>query len=81
MPLWLCTQVTPCLFINKVDRLVLELCMTPTEAAQRLVDIVTHANMVVRMGGECGCLRRLYEGSRSCMDGVNRANMVVRLGR
>ena len=41
-------QVTPCLFINKVDRLVLELGLTPSEAEQRLAAIVTHANMVVR---------------------------------
>jgi ribosome assembly protein 1 len=39
--------VTPCLFINKLDRLVLELGMSPSEAAQRLFEIVSHANMVV----------------------------------
>ena len=40
--------MTPCLFINKVDRLVLELGLTPSEAEQRLAAIITHANMVVR---------------------------------
>ncbi|GAX83661.1 hypothetical protein CEUSTIGMA_g11086.t1 [Chlamydomonas eustigma] len=40
-------KVATCLFINKVDRLVLELGLTPSEAAQRLAGIVTHANMIM----------------------------------
>ncbi|PNH11683.1 Elongation factor Tu GTP-binding domain-containing protein 1, partial [Tetrabaena socialis] len=35
------------LVINKLDRLILELRLTPEEAYGRLRDIVTHANMVV----------------------------------
>ena len=39
-------KVTPCLFVNKVDRLVSELRLEPAEAAARLAGIVTHANMI-----------------------------------
>lgn len=41
------TQVAPCLFINKIDRLILELRLTPAEAYTRLQSIVTHANMIM----------------------------------
>ena len=36
-----------CLVINKIDRLVLELRLTPAEAHRRLEAILTHVNMVV----------------------------------
>lgn len=36
-----------CLIINKVDRLVLEVGMSPAEAAERLRGIVTRVNGVV----------------------------------
>lgn len=42
-----CVQVKPCLVINKIDRLIMELQLSPAEAAERLADIVAHANMVV----------------------------------
>jgi ribosome assembly protein 1 len=40
------TQVKPCLFLNKLDRLILELRMTPAEAHQRLQQILQHVNMI-----------------------------------
>jgi translation elongation factor EF-G len=40
------SQVKPVLFLNKVDRLILELRLPPEEAAARLSAIVSHANMV-----------------------------------
>lgn len=43
VPSW---QVKPCLFINKLDRLILELKLSPGEAASRLTAIVAHANMI-----------------------------------
>ena len=33
--------------INKIDRLILELRLSPAEAATRLAAIVTHANLVM----------------------------------
>ena len=33
--------------INKIDRLILELRLSPEEAYGRLRDIVTHANMIL----------------------------------
>jgi ribosome assembly protein 1 len=39
-------QVKPCLFINKMDRLILELRLPPEEAASRITAIVAHANMI-----------------------------------
>ncbi|KAG2439846.1 hypothetical protein HYH02_010478 [Chlamydomonas schloesseri] len=39
-------KVKPVLVINKLDRLILELRMSPEEAYGRLRDIVTHANMI-----------------------------------
>lgn len=38
-------KVVPCLFINKIDRLILELKMTPLEAANRMASIVMNANV------------------------------------
>jgi ribosome assembly protein 1 len=43
---WLGLQVKPCLFINKMDRLILELRLPPEEAAARINAIVAHANMI-----------------------------------
>lgn len=40
-------QVKLCLVINKVDRLILELCLTPAEAYDRLKAIIAHVNMIV----------------------------------
>ncbi len=42
-----CRQVKLCLVINKLDRLILELCLTPAEAYERLKAIVAHVNMIV----------------------------------
>ena len=36
-----------CLVINKLDRLIHEVRMTPAEAFDRLQSIVTHVNMIV----------------------------------
>ncbi len=36
----------PCLFLNKVDRLVLELKLTPGEAYERLRRVVEDVNMI-----------------------------------
>jgi len=33
--------------VNKVDRLILELCLTPAEAYERLQAIIAHVNMIV----------------------------------
>jgi len=40
-------KVEPCLFINKIDRLVLGLRLSPFEAYERLRRIVMHANMIM----------------------------------
>ncbi|EFJ51620.1 hypothetical protein VOLCADRAFT_56931, partial [Volvox carteri f. nagariensis] len=40
-------KVKPVLVINKLDRLILELRLTPEEAYGRLRSIVTHANMIL----------------------------------
>lgn len=40
-------NVRMCLVINKMDRLILELCLDPLEAYERLVAIVSHVNMIV----------------------------------
>ncbi|WIA32200.1 hypothetical protein OEZ86_003049 [Tetradesmus obliquus] len=39
-------KVKPCLFINKMDRLILELRLPPEEAAARITAIVAHVNMI-----------------------------------
>eukprot|EP00798_Chlamydomonas_sp_ICE-L_P013599 gene13599-19472_t len=40
-------KVRPCLIVNKIDRLIIELRLTPMEAYQRLQSIVTHVNMIM----------------------------------
>lgn len=40
-------QVKLCLVVNKLDRLILELCLTPAEAYERLKAIIAHVNMIV----------------------------------
>lgn len=40
-------KVRLCLVVNKVDRLILELCLTPAEAYERLKAIIAHVNMIV----------------------------------
>lgn len=40
-------QVQLCLVLNKIDRLILELCLTPQEAYGRMCAIVAHVNMIV----------------------------------
>ncbi len=40
-------QVKLCLVVNKIDRLILELCLTPLEAYERLKAIIAHVNMIV----------------------------------
>ncbi len=40
-------QVRLCLVINKMDRLILELGLSPGEAYTRLKGIITHVNMIV----------------------------------
>jgi hypothetical protein len=42
----MCPQVKPCLMINKLDRLILELRLSPVEAYQRMQAVVTHVNMI-----------------------------------
>jgi elongation factor 2 len=41
-------RVKPVLFINKVDRLVKELQLTPEEIQKRFVGIITHVNKLIR---------------------------------
>ena len=33
--------------MNKMDRLILELCLTPAEAYERLKAIIAHVNMII----------------------------------
>jgi translation elongation factor EF-G len=40
-------QVKLCLVVNKMDRLILELCLTPAEAYERLKAIIAHINMII----------------------------------
>ncbi|PRW32859.1 ribosomal S5 Elongation factor G III V family [Chlorella sorokiniana] len=40
-------KVKLCLVVNKIDRLILELCLTPLEAYERLKAIIAHVNMIV----------------------------------
>ncbi len=40
-------QVKLCLVINKLDRLIMELRLTPAEAYTRLRGILTHVNMII----------------------------------
>lgn len=40
-------KVAMCLVVNKIDRLILELRLTPEEAYERLVAIIAHVNMIV----------------------------------
>ncbi|GAB4820198.1 hypothetical protein N2152v2_007244 [Parachlorella kessleri] len=40
-------KVRLCLVINKVDRLILELRLTPLEAYERLKSIIAHVNMII----------------------------------
>jgi ribosome assembly protein 1 len=40
-------QVKMCLVINKIDRLILELGLTPAEAYARMRGIVMHVNMIL----------------------------------
>jgi translation elongation factor EF-G len=44
---WLEWQVRVCLVINKMDRLIQELGLTPMEAYARLRGIITHVNMIL----------------------------------
>ena len=40
-------RVKPCLFINKVDRLIKELQLTPEKMQERLMKIITHVNQLI----------------------------------
>ena len=40
-------KAKPCVFINKVDRLINELQLTPEQMQQRLVKIITHINKLI----------------------------------
>lgn len=42
-----CVQVRVCLVLNKIDRLIQELGLTPQEAYTRLRGIITHVNMIL----------------------------------
>jgi hypothetical protein len=70
-------QVRPCLFINKLDRLVLELQLEPAEAYERLAAIVAHANMIVsafdseQYISEADAVLQ-YEGARAAADEAHR---------
>ncbi len=46
-PLPLTLQVQLVLIINKLDRLILELRLSPLEAYERLKSIIAHVNMIV----------------------------------
>lgn len=41
-------RVKPCLFINKVDRLIKELQLTPEKMQERFTKIITHVNQLIR---------------------------------
>ncbi|RME78774.1 elongation factor EF-2 [Candidatus Woesearchaeota archaeon] len=48
-------RVKPILFINKVDRLIKELKLTPQAMQERFTKIITHVNKLIReIGGEFG---------------------------
>src|SRR3989338_517604 len=47
-------RVKPILFINKVDRLITELKLTPEQIQQRFVKIIAHVNMLIRELAEPG---------------------------
>ena len=40
-------QVKLCLVINKIDRLILELRLSPQEAYERMKAIIAHVNMIL----------------------------------
>lgn len=40
-------KVKPCLVLNKLDRLILELCASPMEAYERLKQIIMDVNMIM----------------------------------
>ena len=44
-----------CLVVNKVDRLILELRLTPGEAYERIKSIIAHVNMIVSSFQSGGC--------------------------
>ena len=46
-PISVSLQVKLCLVVNKMDRLILELCLTPAEAYERLKAIIAHVNMII----------------------------------
>ena len=69
-------QVTPCLFINKVDRLVLELGLTPSVPLPLQVTPCLFINKVDRLVLELGLTPSEAEQRLAAI--VTHANMVVR---
>lgn len=51
-------RVKPVLFINKVDRLVKELKLTPEQMQERFMKIITDVNMLIQKYGEPGYKER-----------------------
>src|SRR3989344_1597063 len=47
-------RVKPVLFINKVDRLITELKLTPEQIQERFVKIIAHVNQLIREIAESG---------------------------
>jgi elongation factor 2 len=45
-------RVKPVLFINKVDRLIKELQLTPEQMQARFIDIITNVNLLIKKIGE-----------------------------
>ncbi len=45
-------RVKPVLFINKVDRLIKELKLTPEQMQERFIEIITNVNMLIQKYGE-----------------------------
>lgn len=62
-------RVTPCLVINKVDRLVTEIQLTPLEAYDRLRRIVDEANAVMSSLQAVDFLRRADDHADAVADG------------
>lgn len=54
-------HVTPCLVVNKIDRLASELRLPPAEAYDRLVRIVEEANSVLAALASAAFLQRADE--------------------
>ena len=43
----MCLQIKLCLVVNKIDRLITEVRMSPQEAYERIKAVISHVNMVL----------------------------------